>query len=105
MVSTHSSTVTPAASSSTFILNPPQQNAQSDTNLAALLVQQSQLLQRIEQRLANLKAATSAVTPPMQAPVAPAATSAATLPMQAQVDPTKQQYSLSKQPSQIYPSA
>ena len=90
MVSTRSSTVTPAASSSTSIPNPPQQNAQPDTNLAALLVQQSQLLQRKEQRLANLEArdqllASSAatLTPPMQAPVAPPATSAATPPMQA----------------------
>ena len=90
MVSTRSSTVTPTASSSTSIPNPPQQNAQSDTNLTALLVQQSQLLLKMEQRLANLEArdqllASSAATPtpPMQAPVAPAATSAVILPMQA----------------------
>ena len=92
MVSNRSSTVTPAASSSTSAPNPPQQNAQSDTNLAALLVQQSQLVQRMEQRLANLEArdqllATSAMTPPMQAPVAPTATSAMTPPMQTLVAP------------------
>ena len=55
-----------------------------------MLVQQSQLLQKMEQRLANLEArdqllASSAATPtpPMQAPVAPAATSAVIPPMQA----------------------
>ena len=39
MVSTRSSTVTPAASSSTLAPNPAQQNAQPDTNLTVLLVQ------------------------------------------------------------------
>ena len=80
MVSTRSSSVTPGASSSTSAPNPAQQsNAQPDVNLAGLLVQQSQLLQRMEQRLANLEAhdqllassaATSAATFPMQAPLA-----------------------------------
>ena len=96
LVSTRSSTVTPAARSSTSVRNPPQQNTQSDTTFAALLVQQSQLLQRMEQRLANLEArdqllacaaATSAMTPPMAAPIAPAATSAMTPPMRAPVAP------------------
>ena len=66
-----------------------QLNAKPDVNLAALLVQQSQLFQRMEQRLANLEAcdqllyapaASSAATPtpPMQVPIAPAAASAIT---------------------------
>ena len=85
MVSTRSSTITLAASSSTFPPNPPQQNAQPDTNLAALLLQQSQLFQRMEQRLGNLEAcdqllassaATSAATPSIQAPATPASSSA-----------------------------
>ena len=83
MVSTRSSTVTPAASFSTCAPNPPQQNTQSDTNPAVLLVQQSQLLQRLEQRLASLEAcnqllASSAATPtpPTQAPATPESSSA-----------------------------
>ena len=128
MVSTRSSTVAPATGSSTsdflaatpaqqqqsqssFILPPAREandqlNAQPDVNLAALLVQQSQILQRMEQRLANLEArnqllyapaapviitpaASSAATPtpPMQAPVTLAATSAMTPPSQTPVAP------------------
>ena len=117
MVSTRSSTVAPASGSSTSdssaaisaqqqqsqssFIPPPareandQLNARPDVNLAALLVQQSQLLQRMEQRLANLEArdqllyapaapviigpaAASAMTPPRQALVAPATTPAYT---------------------------
>ena len=126
MVSTRSSTGTPdSGSSDSTVANPAQQqrpqslfepppareeqllnqqlNAQPDLNLAALLMQQSQVLQQMQQSLTILAgniqslqpAAANSVTTPtpsMQAPVASAAISAMTPPRQASVAPAGPAY-------------